>query len=142
MRPMPEDITQKYEQQLLNLELAVISFYEEHPELTDAQVDSVYEELGKRYRAEATAHEYRPGRLEGLRDTLHQELLPVAELLVGRPTNVLPNVPISAEEMTLIFKRLRTSIKTWQKRGGRQAYLEYVSQFMQGTFGDVLDDEE
>ena len=118
---MTEAFTDKYENQLLNIELAVWGVYEEYPELTDAQVDAAYEELSRRYRAEATAHEFRAGKLEGLRAEVHDSVLPMTEMLVGRPDNILPLEPVSAEEMRLILGRLRSSIKTWSSKGGRQA---------------------
>ncbi|CAM3403399.1 hypothetical protein DESA109040_11260 [Deinococcus saxicola] len=122
--------TDQYENQLLNIELAVSSVYDEYPELTDAQVDAAYEELARRYRAEATAHEFRPGKLDGPRARVHDAVLPITELLVGRPDNILPTEAVSAEEMRQILGRLRSSLKTWQKAGGRQSYLKYISRFL------------
>ncbi|MDV6373690.1 hypothetical protein [Deinococcus arenicola] len=127
---MTEAFTDKYEPQLLNLEIAVSGIHDEHPELTDAQVDAVYEELSRRYRAEATAHDFKPGKLSGVRAEMYDALLVITELLVGRPDNILPTEPVSAEEMRQILNRLRSSIKTWQKAGGRQSYLKNLSQFL------------
>ena len=127
---MTEEFTDKYENQLLNIELAVWGVYEEHPELTDAQVDAAYEELSRRYRAEATAHEFKAGKLEGLRAEVHDAVLPMTEMLVGRPDNILPLEPVSAEEMRLVINRLRSSLKRWSSKGGRQAYLNYIAQFL------------
>ncbi|MFK7604106.1 hypothetical protein ACI3L1_18060 [Deinococcus sp. SM5_A1] len=124
------EFTDKYENQFMSIELAVYGVYDEHPELTDAQVDAAYEELARRYRAEATAFAFKPGKLDGLRAEVHDAVLPIAEMLVGRPDNILPTEPVSAEEMRQILGRLRSSIKTWQKAGGRQSYLKYVSQFL------------
>ncbi|MHA0033604.1 hypothetical protein ACXXDK_01055 [Deinococcus sp. PESE-38] len=83
---MTQRTEEQYFDQLMQLEFAVLGFFDDHPDLTDAVVDSAYEELAKRYRAEATAHEYKPGKLDGLRLELHDTLLPLAEMLVGRPT--------------------------------------------------------
>lgn len=135
MTPNFED---QYLSQLMNIELAVQRLFDEHPELTDAQVDSVYEELARRYRAEATHFEFKPGKLDGLRADLHEELLPLCEMMLGRPDNILPIEPVTAEELRQILNRLRSSIKTWSKRGGRQAYLTYVSDAMEGNFEDDL----
>lgn len=112
------EFTDRYENQFLNIELAVMGVHSKYPELTDAQVGAAYEELARRYRAEATAHEFRPGKLDGLRAEVHEAVLPITELLVDRPDNILPTEPVSAEEMRQILGRLRTSIKTWQKTGG------------------------
>ncbi len=72
---MTQKIHERYESQLLNIELAVMRVFDENSELTDAQVDGVYEELAKRYRAEATDHEYKAGKMNGLRQTLHDAVL-------------------------------------------------------------------
>ena len=125
------DIVEQFEAQLFQIELAVMRVRDDHPELTDAQVDSVYEELSRRYRAEATAHDFKPGKLDGLRLTLHDELLPITELLVGRPANMAPEQTVSAEEMRLMLGRLRASLKRWTREGGRQGYLNYLSNFLE-----------
>ncbi|QFP75870.1 hypothetical protein [Deinococcus sp. AJ005] len=133
------EFTDKYENQFMSIELAVYGVYDEHPELTDAQVDAAYEELARRYRAEATAFAFKPGKLDGLRAEVHDAVLPIAEMLVGRPDNILPTEPVSAEEMRLILGRLRSSVKTGQKAGGRQSYLKYVSQFLSDSAQDQDD---
>lgn len=131
-------LEQLYETQLAYLETAMVKFYREHPDLTDAMADSVYEELAKRYRAEATNHEYKAGKLDGLRAELHAALLPEAEALVGRGKSQLearllmvledengPVQPVNAEEMRQLMQRLRKSIKTVGKLG-RRGYLSLI----------------
>ena len=136
---MTQRTEDKYFDQLMQLEFAVLGFFDDHPDLTDAMVDSAYEELGKRYRAEATAHEYRPGKLDGLRLDLHSVLLPIAEMLVGRPDNVMPYAPVSAGAMHEIFKLLRSSVRRHGKLGGRQAYLNFLNGQLGGLELDGLE---
>lgn len=124
------DIPEQFESQLLLIELAVMRVFDEQPDLTDAQVDSVYEELSRRYRAEATAHEFKASDLDGIRAVLHNEVLPITELLVGRPANMASADTISAEEMRLCLNRLRASIKRWSREGGRQGYLNYLTNYL------------
>ncbi|MHA0037368.1 hypothetical protein [Deinococcus sp. PESE-13] len=138
---MTQRTEEQYFDQLMQLEFAVLGFFDDHPDLTDAVVDSAYEELAKRYRAEATAHEYKPGKLDGLRLELHDTLLPLAEMLVGRPDNVMPYAPVSAQAMQDVFKRLRASIKRWGKVGGRQAYLNFIGGQLGGLELDGLDED-
>lgn len=133
---MTQRTEEKYFDQLMQLEFAVLGFFDDHADLTDAAVDSVYEELARRYRAEATAHEYRPSKLDGPRLELHGTLLPIAEMLVGRPDNVMPYAPVSAEAMQDIFKRLRSSLKKWNKEGGRRGYLTFLNGQL-GELGEV-----
>lgn len=137
---MTQRTEEKYFDQLMQLEFAVLNLFDEHPELTDAAVDTAYEELGKRYRAEATAHEYRAAKLDGLRLEVHNTLLPLTEMLVGRPGNLMPYAPVSAGEMQTILKRLRSSIRIWSKQG-RQGYLKFLNSQL-GNLGDGLEPDE
>ncbi|MDL2343393.1 hypothetical protein QOL99_04415 [Deinococcus sp. MIMF12] len=126
---MTQRAEDRFAPQLLKLEQVVMQLYAEHPSLTDAQVDAAYEELARLYRAEATAHAYRPGRLDAPRQLVHDALLPVAEALRGRPAP-LPGVPvIVAEDLRVCFARLRSSIRVWH-REGRQAYLNYLARMV------------
>lgn len=139
---MTQPIEERYLAHLACLEWVVVTFYRAHPELADATVDSVYEELSRRYRAEATAHTHKPGRLEGLRAELHAALLPEAEALAGRGRSTLsadlmaalqrqhgePH-PVSAEELQLMLNRLRKSIRRFGKLG-RRGYLETVEPYL------------
>ena len=138
---MTQRTEEKYFDQLMQLEFAVLGFFDDHPELTDAMVDNAYEELARRYRAEATAHEYKPGKLDGLRLELHDTLLPIAEMLVGRPDNVMPYAPVSAEALNEMFRRLRASLRKWSREGGRQGYLTFLDGQL-GGLGDGLELEE
>lgn len=38
--------------------------------------------------------------------------------------------PLNSEPIILCLKRLRKSVETWTKQGGRQGYLTYISQFL------------
>lgn len=130
---------EQYLEPLMNIEMPVLAFYDNHPTLTDAQVDSVYEALSKRYRAEETQFTYSEPNLDGLRHELHKILLPVAETLRGRPALLPRRTELSASELNAIFKRLRSSIKMHGKRGGRQGYLEFLSNFMNQATSENLE---
>ncbi len=41
--------------------------------------------------------------------------------------------PIRLQEMYDCLKRIRKSIQTWSKRGGRRGYLEYVDSLFPDT---------
>ena len=38
--------------------------------------------------------------------------------------------PITASEIVACLKRLRKSVQFWTKAGGRQGYLNYISEFV------------
>ncbi|WP_309569727.1 hypothetical protein, partial [Deinococcus sp.] len=93
----------------------------EHPELTDAQVDAAYEELARRFRAEATNFPFKPGKLDGLRADVHDAALKNLTVLLHN-SEERP----SAEELRQCVNRLRASIKLWTREGGRQGYVKYL----------------
>ena len=42
----------------------------------------------------------------------------------------LPIEPLSLEEIVAILKRLRKSVRFWQKQGASQDYLKYTDRFI------------
>lgn len=42
----------------------------------------------------------------------------------------IPIDPLTVEEITACLKWIRKSIRLWTKEGGRQGYLNYISQFI------------
>ncbi|PTA68255.1 hypothetical protein C8263_08860 [Deinococcus arcticus] len=105
------------------MELAVLGVYGEHPDLTDAQVDAAYEELARRYRAEATHFPFKPGHLDGLRAEVHDAALRHLTLMLDHlDTADRP----SAEELRQCVNRLRSSVKRFSREGGRQGYLKFI----------------
>ena len=124
---MSQPVHEQFEPQLKAIETVVMDFYKAHPDLTDAVVDGVYEELSRRYRAEATSFDFKPGRLDGLREDLHAALLPVTESLCGRPAAPSGLAAISAEDLRQCLNRLRKSVALWTKEMGRQGYLKFLS---------------
>ncbi|MCD0167181.1 hypothetical protein [Deinococcus sp. 12RED42] len=131
MKRVPEDRLLPY---LMTVELAVLGVYGAHPELTDAQVDSAFEELMRRYRAEATNHLFRPGKLDGLRAEVHDAALRNLTTMLEQPGE-----HPGAEELRLGLGRLRSSVKTWTREAGRQGYLRYIEQYVNAGDGDFLD---
>nr|WP_255638973.1 hypothetical protein [Deinococcus betulae] len=130
---MPEE---RFLPVLRSLELAVLGVYGEHPDLTDAQVDSAYEELARRYRAEATNFPFKPGKLDGLRAEVHDAALRNLTLMLdhlgeaGRP---------GAEDLRQCLNRLRASVRLWTREAGRQGYLKFLDRELNG---EVLDDDD
>jgi hypothetical protein len=123
---------------LQNIEFAVATFYRDHPQLSDYAVMRTYEALIDRYSAEAAGREARKRELADLERALFDEARRMCEWRLGRAD--LPNdgsnraahsmEPITVEVLVLCLKRLLKSAQTWNKRGGRKGYLEYMSQFI------------
>ncbi|MFT2718402.1 hypothetical protein ACMT4L_00215 [Deinococcus sp. A31D244] len=128
---VPDDRLLPY---LMTVELAVLGVYGEHPDLTDAMADSAFEELARRYRAEATNFPFKPGKLDGLRAAVHDAALRNLTTLLEQPGE-----HPSAEELRLGMNRLRSSVKTWTREAGRQGYLKYIEQYVNSGDGDFID---
>ena len=122
---------------LQNIEFAIHQIYVKKPDLTDYQVDSALEALSKTYLGEATA---RPPVLprSPLSIEVYHAMHAACEVRLGRAPkpDILKKVgkgkvrPVSVDVILRCLKRLRKSVSLWTKEGGRQGYLNYISQFM------------
>lgn len=120
---------------LQNIEAAVIGIYHDHPELTDYQVDSAMEALGRTY-----INEKRGGQpvlpKNDIAKQVYQAMKTTCDWRMGRESVVdEEGQPLSSESVSIdvilaCLKRLRKSVSTWNKEGGSQGYLHYISQFM------------
>jgi len=127
-----EDVLEKYQDVLHFIEDAIVSYYHKHPELTDHNVDKVYEAVFRVMQNEQ--RDKKPPRLKltELEAGLHEGVLKSARWLVGEGTmldesgeaveiNYMPK-----DDMIACLKRLRSSIKLWTTDYGRQGYLEFI----------------
>ena len=121
---------------LQNIESVIVGFYRQNPALTDYQVDSAMEALGRTYQREKTGgdpilpkNELAKGvfqAMKGICDWRMGKVDMVDE--EGDPMNV--DNPLTPDEIQVCLKRLRKSLSTWNKQGGSQGYLNYISQFL------------
>jgi hypothetical protein len=120
---------------LQNIESSILSVYQDHPELTDYQVDSALEALGRTYHREKIGG---PAVLPkgDLARKVYDAVRLTCEWRLGRQQVVdeeqqpLSIEPISIDDLLEAFKRLRKSVKLWNKEGGSQGYLKYIRQFI------------
>ena len=119
-----------------NIEAVVVSVYREHPEMTDYDVDKALAALIQTYRNEAAGKPaVKPsGNLSIL---VYEQTAAICNWRLGRSPMLdkkgkplqTPD-PLDTETIILCLKRLRKSVETWTKQGGRQGYLTYISQFL------------
>jgi hypothetical protein len=122
---------------LQNIEHAIVSVYREQPDLTDYQVDSALEALGRTYHREQTGGApVTPKNSQALEVYRAMKLMCDWRLgrenLVdeeGQPMNTGME-PLAVDEILLCLKRLRKSVGTWNKQGGTRGYLDYISKFL------------
>jgi len=131
-------IEEEYPDVLQNIEFRVIRLYRAHPEMTDYAVLRIYEALAQLYSAEMTGRPPKPIEAEGLEAELFEGVKQMCELRLGRAS--LPAdldveegtefEPIEVETLVRCLKRLVNSVSHWTRLGGRQGYLNFVSEFV------------
>ncbi len=132
------NIEDEYQDVLQNIEFAIINIYHRHPNLLDYDVETVLSALLRYYKAEQRNRQPPTIPLTELRQELYDSIKGMCDWRLGREEltrqtekTTLPNpAPISLAEMIVCLKRIRKSVKTWSKKGGRQGYLTFVEQFI------------
>jgi len=131
-------LEEEYLDVLQNIEAEIAQVYQEHPRLTDWDVLDAVEALIRHYTAEARHKPPPTIRLSDLAQRVFNAAEAICEWRLGRkqlfteddqPAD-LEIEPITATEIIACLKRIRKSIRFWDKKGGRQGYLDYVSEFI------------
>ncbi|SMB85228.1 hypothetical protein SAMN00790413_03319 [Deinococcus hopiensis KR-140] len=108
----------------MNIELAVMDVYLQHPQLLDAQVDAGLGALISRYKAELLGREVSPPQLPQRPLLVFESVRDTTELMLGRPDQVMDTITL--EETVTCLQRIRKSVNFWTKRSGKQGYLKFV----------------
>jgi hypothetical protein len=121
---------------LQNIEFVVASLYRHHPELTDYAVLRTYEALIQMYSAEVTDRPVRAKASSGPEEELLSDVREMCEWRLGRETllsvegDTPLREPLDVPTLILCLKRLVKSVQMWNKRGGRQGYLNFMTRFL------------
>jgi hypothetical protein len=120
---------------LQNIEFAIVSVYRKQRELRDVDVLRALDALIDVYRAEARGHTPKEISLPEPEGTVFQHTHEMCELRLGRPGAVTRiQVPFegdkTASEIVACLRKIRKSVDRWNKRGGQQGYLQFVSEFV------------
>jgi hypothetical protein len=138
--PLREDsFERRYEDVLQNIEFGIIHIFRAHSEMTDWEALSAIEALVSAYGASARGHELTRPALDPLTQMVYDFVASLCEWRLGRnqsflgadgkPVDIAPE-PITLDELLACLKRVRKSIKKWNRRGGQRGYLNFVSQFL------------
>src|SRR4051812_12263115 len=128
---------EEYEGVLQNIEFAIINIYQHQPTLVDFDVENALDALIRTYQAQQLDRTPRVVALNALAQLVYSGVQTMCEWRLGRelpfalegPTQIPAPKPITVAELIACLKRIRKSVRTWNKRGGRQGYLEFASQF-------------
>lgn len=128
-------IEEEHPDVLQNIEFAVATLYRKHSDMTDYSVMRTLEALIDFYSAERAGRKPKPAVNSALESTLFDHTRTMCEWRLGRrPLNDQdkPEPPATIDLDTLIacLKRLQKSVNKWNKHGGRQGYLQFMSQFV------------
>ncbi len=139
--PVRQPIEEAYFDVFQNLEFNIVQFYRQNPELTDWDVERAIEELIRHYQALWRGREPRAPRLKTeRRQELYELLAAMCEFRLGNATMVQAETgeelalpieiePLTLEEIIAVLKRLRKSVRLWNKRGGVRGYLTFIEDF-------------
>ncbi|SRR5579883_2444786 len=131
---------QEYQDVLHNIESTIVMYYREHPDLIDVEVEAALEWLIKYYNAEAQGKTSSYRQPKGHSAEVASALKVVCDWRLGREQlaatdekgnpaqlNIESKTP---SEIVACLKRIKSSIKLWTKKGGRQGYLNFVQQYI------------
>ena len=129
-------IEEEHQDVLQNLEFAVAKLYRRNPDMTDYPVLRTYEALVQSYSSEVTGRATKPIETSGLEADLLRDVRAMCEWRLGRAgvpatgCDAMECEPIDVPTLVLCLKRLVKSVQKWNKHGGRQGYLSFMTQFV------------
>lgn len=126
---------EEYMDILQNIEWSIVSVARAQPDLTDYQVDSALEALGRNYAREGRGGQPVLPKSELARavyEAIHQtcEWRLGREQVVNEDGQPLSIEPVTVDVILACLKRLRKSISFWNKESGTRGYLSYIKQFL------------
>jgi len=130
-----ESFLDKYLDVMQNIESAVAEVYRDDPTLLDYDALSAYEALIDHYVAEKINRKPRHFALSARADRLFGRVKIMCDWRLGREVleseegEKLEVPPKTVDEVIQCLKTLLNSAKKWNKSGGRQAYLDFISEF-------------
>ena len=128
-----------YEDVLLSIESAIMGFYQADPSLIDTEVDTVFTWLVKYYQAKSQGRSSSYPQPKGTSANLLLKVQEICDIFVGENSLIvnqekgeiqLPVKIRTYSEMVECLQRLKSSVKLWTKKDGRQGYLNFVNRFI------------
>jgi hypothetical protein len=123
------EFEQEYEELLQNIELEIFTYYHQEPDLIDTEVQTAIEWVSRLYGAEAEGKTLSPRPIKGLSAEVANRVKEKCDMLKQLSIDGLISTSATPAEITACLKRIRSSIKFWNKKSGRQGYLNYAAKF-------------
>jgi hypothetical protein len=115
---------EKFENELREIESSIISVYRNNPELVDSQVERAVAAAIKLNNSIIKGNTRPDHSLSSLDLTVFEFIQEVVDTLL-QSNNV-----ITVNDLVQCLKRVRKSVQKWNKRFGRQGYLDFVSKYV------------
>lgn len=131
-------IEEEYQDVLQNIEFGIVSVYRQNAALLDYDVIDALEALTRYYAAEEANRQPPPLRLAERPQVVFDSVKQMCEWRLGRQELIqskgkrpdLRAEPLTVSEISACLKRIHASVRRWNKQGGRQGYLKFVSEFL------------
>jgi hypothetical protein len=135
---MADFSVEEYLDVLQNIEFALVSVYQDNPGLNDTGTMYAVETLIKVYSGELQGREVALPQFKPEERAAYDAAKAMCDWRLGRSSMQddkgkevkLDVEPLTLEEIIACLKRIRKSIETWYKRGGRRGYYEFVRQYL------------
>ncbi len=124
------EFEQEYEEILQNIELEIVTYYRQEPELIDLEVQNSIEWVARLYGGEAEGKTLSPRPINGLSAEVAHRVKDKCDMLKQLSIDGVIHTSATPAEITACLKRILSSIKFWNKKNGRQGYLEYIAKFI------------
>ncbi len=134
---------EKYLDVLQNIEFAIVQIYRQYPELHDFEVMNALEAAIDFYAAQRINRNPREFNLSDRATLVAENVKNLCDWRLGRkskeidPKNLegsekdqIEMKPKNIDEIISCLKTVLGSVKKWNKQGGRQGYLNFVSPFI------------
>jgi hypothetical protein len=127
-------VEEEYFDVLQNLEWAVVNEYRQDRSILDMDAREAVAALARVYEAEAESRGASKPRLTSRAERIFNAVKEVCEWRLGRAEGLVElgamETPLKPAELVLCLKKIRSSVEFWNKRNGRQGYLEFVSEHL------------
>jgi hypothetical protein len=131
MEMSDKDIEENYFDVLQNIEMMVVSSYDKLPQMQDSNVLTVYDALGDFYIAQKIGRPPRNFNLSPNEEEVFDSLKEVCDWRLGlkktyNKIKLDKRAALSIDELLVCIKRLKKSLKFWNKETGRKGYLDFI----------------
>ena len=134
-----ETFEETYQDVLHNIETALIHTYRAHDDMTDWEAFTAVNNLIRVYTAAERQRNPPRLKMDPFSQQAFDQVQRMCEWRLGRAapfadeagqTVDIDIAPKTVSEIIACLKRIRKSIKMWQKKGGRRGYFDFASQFI------------